>query len=218
MREDDADRLAAESLAAGDPTGWFDRLYREAARGAAVVPWERTAPHGLLVDWTAAHRVAGDGRRAVVVGCGYGRDAEHVAGLAFATVAFDISPTAVAAARERHPDSAVDYRAADLFDTPASWRHGFDLVVESMTVQALPLRLRPAATAAVGELVAPGGTLLVIAAGRGDDDTRPAGPPWPLSRAEVDAFATGGLTPVRVEHFQDPEGVRRWRAEFRRAA
>ncbi|RKN45430.1 class I SAM-dependent methyltransferase [Micromonospora endolithica] len=216
MSEADADRLAAESLAAGDPTGWFDRLYAEAARGAAVVPWERTAPHGLLVDWTEGHRVTGAGRRAVVVGCGYGRDAEHVVGLGFATTAFDVSPTAVAAARQRHPGSAVDYRAADLFDLPAGWRHAFDLVVESMTVQALPPDLRPAAIAAVGGLVAPGGTLLVIAVGR-DEGGVPAGPPWPLTRAEVDAFAAGGLRPVRVEGFQDAEGVRRWRAEFRHA-
>ncbi|SCL48851.1 Methyltransferase domain-containing protein [Micromonospora citrea] len=216
--EDRADRLSAESLAAGDPTGWFERLYTEAQRGDAVVPWDREAPHGMLVGWAAARGLAGSGRRAVVVGCGYGRDAEHVAGLGFATVAFDVSPTAVEGARRRHPRSAVDYRVADLFDPPAGWRHGFDLVVESMTVQALPVELRGAATAAVASLVAPGGTLLVIAAGRGDDEAPPAGPPWPLSRAEVAGFAVDGVTPVEVEAHEDPAGVRRWRAEFRRPA
>ncbi|MFG3701831.1 class I SAM-dependent methyltransferase [Micromonospora sp. NPDC047620] len=182
------------------------------------MPWDRDAPHGMLVGWTAERGLTGAGRRAVVVGCGYGRDAEHVAGLGFATVAFDISPTAVGAARERHPGSPVDYRVADLFDPPSGWRHRFDLVVESMTVQALPTRLRAAATAGVAALVAPGGTLLVIAAGRDDDEAPPAGPPWPLTRAEVDGFAVGGLTPVRVEAHDDAAGVRRWRAEFHRPA
>src|SRR2546423_15065355 len=32
-------RLAAESLAAGDPTGWFQRLYADAG---SAVPWDRT--------------------------------------------------------------------------------------------------------------------------------------------------------------------------------
>ncbi|MGN9777480.1 class I SAM-dependent methyltransferase [Micromonospora sp. H33] len=216
-QEDAADRLAAESLATGDPTGWFDRLYTEAARGDAVVPWDRDAPHGLLVDWTGRHRPS-PGGRAVVVGCGYGRDAEHLATLGYRTVGFDISPTAVEEARQRHPGSPVDYHAADLFDPPPAWRHGYDLVVESMTVQALPHEIRLAAIRAVGDLVAPDGTLLVIAAGLAEDEDAPAGPPWPLTRAEIDAFAAGGLTAVRVEDFEDPQGVRRWRAEFHRPA
>ncbi|MGQ5264750.1 class I SAM-dependent methyltransferase [Micromonospora sp. ZYX-F-536] len=217
MDDDEATgRLAAASLAAGDPTGWFEQLYTEARHGAAIVPWDRDDPHSLLVEWTADRRPTGAGRRAVVVGCGYGRDAEHIAGLGFATVAFDISPTAVAAARDRHPGSPVDYRTADLLDPPPAWRRSFDLVVESMTVQALPAEIRAAAIDAVGELVAPGGTLLVIAAGRADRDPAPVGPPWPLTRAEVDAFAGAGLAPVGVEDIRDQSGVRRWRAELQR--
>lgn len=206
--------LAAEALAADDPTGWFERLYAEARSGAAVVPWDRGSPHQLLAEWAAP---AGAGKRALVVGCGLGRDAEFVAGLGFGTVAFDLSETAVRTARDRHPDSAVEYRQADLLAAPAQWRRAFDLVVESMTVQSLPAELRPAAIAAVPEFVAPGGTLLVIAAAREPDE--PAdGPPWPLTRAEIDAFATGGLELVRVEDVPATgEAARRWRAEYRRA-
>ena len=120
------------------------------------------------------------------------------------------------AARERHPGSPVDYRVADLLAPPESWRRRFDLVVESMTVQALPTEIRAAAVGAVGELVAPGGTLLVIAAGRTGDEALPAAPPWPLTRAEIDAFGGAGLAPVRVEEIKDQSGVRRWRAEFHR--
>ncbi|WP_157743072.1 hypothetical protein [Micromonospora coriariae] len=41
-----------------------------------------------------------------------------------------------------------------------------------------------------------------------------AAPPWPLTRAEIDAFGGAGLAPVRVEEIQEQSGVRRWRAEF----
>ena len=80
------------------------------------------------------------------------------------------------------------------------------------------MQLRPAAIAAVPEFVAPGGTLLVIAAAR--EPGEPAdGPPWPLTRAEIDAFVTGGLEAVRVEDVPaTDEFVRRWRAELRRSA
>jgi hypothetical protein len=65
-------------------------------------------------------------------------------------------------------------------------------------VQALPLELRRRATASVSHFVAPGGTLLVISAGRSDDEVGAvAGPPWPLNRAEIDAFA-GVLAAIRI--------------------
>ncbi len=129
-------RLAAE--AGEDPTGWFERLYAAAEEGEAVVPWDRGGPHPLLPPWTEERALAGDGRSALVVGCGFGADAEHVAGLGFATTAFDISESAVRAARRRFPDSAVQYLTADLLDPPAGWRGAFDLVLESLTVQSLP--------------------------------------------------------------------------------
>ncbi|OJF15448.1 class I SAM-dependent methyltransferase [Couchioplanes caeruleus] len=211
----DPTRLAAESLAAGDPTGWFERLYVQAGAGTAVVPWDVPEPSRYLAEWARRGAVPAAGRRALVIGCGLGRDAEFLAGLGLTVTAFDISATAVRTARERHPDSPVTYVVADLLDPPDAWRRAFDLVVESNNVQALPEPVRGRAIAAVAPMVAPGGTLLVIAAA-----TAPAheGPPWPLTRAEVDALGAG-LTPVAVEHLSDARDPRmaRWRAEFRAA-
>jgi SAM-dependent methyltransferase len=207
-------RMAAES---SDATAWFERLYAAADQGHAVVPWDRGAPNPFLVQW-AAQRQSVPSSRALVVGCGLGADAQLVAGMGWHTVAFDISPTAVSAARRRFPDSGVDYRTADLFDLPGAWQRAFDFVLESLTVQSLPRSLRSEAIARVAELVAPGGTLLVIAAAQ-DADEPDEGPPWPLTRAELDAFADD-LEPVLVEDIKDPSdtGTRRWRAEFRRRA
>jgi SAM-dependent methyltransferase len=207
----EADRLAARSVADGDPSGWFEPLYAGGRAGEFALPWNRGEPNPLLVEWLRP----GTGR-AVVVGCGLGADAEHVASLGYATTAFDIAGTAVDLARERHPDSGVDYRVADLFDLPPEWRRAFDLVVEIYTVQALPVAYRPRVTATVADLVADGGRLLVIYA-QGDESQSADRPPWPLTRAQVDAFATGGLTTVRVEDTADRDGNPRWRAEFTRA-
>jgi SAM-dependent methyltransferase len=196
-----------------DATGWFDRLYREAADGRATVPWDQPRPSSGL---DSAGLPPGDGRPALVIGCGFGRDAEYVAGLGYATTAFDISPTAVRDCRARHPSSPVDYRVADLLAPPAGWARAYDLVVESNTVQALPRELRARATAATGALLAPGGTLIVLAAATATGDE--AGPPWPLTRDEIDAFATGGLRPVSVEQLpsSDERFAGRWRAVLTR--
>jgi len=219
-----ARQLAAQAAASGDPAGWFETLYAEARAGRAVVPWDDGQPNPHLSQWarTAAGRgVAGPGRRALVVGCGVGEDPEFLARLGCHVTAFDVSPTAVAEARRRFPRSPVDYQVADLLAPPPGWARAFDLVAEIYTVQALYGQARAAAIRALASLVAPGGTLLVIA--RATDDQDPvrdlAMMPWALTRRELDAMAADTLTARSVEKFLDDEDPPklRWRAEFTRA-
>ena len=219
--EQNAARLARESIAAGDPTGWFERLYAAAAVGVTGVPWDRRAPSALLVQWATDRGLQSSpgpaAETALIVGCGLGEDAEFISSLGFGTVAFDISASAIQAARERFPGSAVAYCVADLMAPPPGWRFAYDLVVESMTLQALPEGARAVAIASLGSLVAPGGMLIVFARGR-DPDVPDDGPPWSLTRAEIEAIASGGLTLVRVDEIRDGTSTAawRWRAEFRR--
>jgi SAM-dependent methyltransferase len=217
--EEFAGRLAEQSIAAGDPTGWFERLYAAAEAGKTAVPWDRGAPSPFLTQWATQRAPTESGQRALVVGCGLGDDAEFIAGHAFQTVAFDISPSAIAAARRRFPGSPVQYVVANLLDPPAEWHQAFDLVVESLTLQALPDPPRRTAIAKLGDLVAPAGTLIVIARAR-EPGQMAQGPPWALTRAEIDALTQTGLEPVRIEDLNDPsyDWPRRWRAEFRRPA
>jgi SAM-dependent methyltransferase len=209
MTDNDADRFAGPSLSAGDATGWFEQLYQEAAAGRATVPWDRPTPSNGL---ESAGLPPGTGP-ALVVGCGLGRDAEFVAGLGHATTAFDISPTAVRDCRARHPHSPVDYRVADLLAPPPDWTLAFELVVESNTVQALPRSLRARAIAAVASFLAPGGTLVVLAAAAASPAT--AGPPWPLTREEVISFALP-LVSLDALPSADARFESRWRAIFTR--
>ncbi|MDX8035818.1 class I SAM-dependent methyltransferase [Lentzea sp. BCCO 10_0856] len=197
--DDDTRRLQA-----ANPTGWFEDLYAEADAGTASVPWDQPHPQRHLVEWASG--VDGTGRRALVVGCGYGRDSEFLASLGFEVVAFDISPTAIAAVQARYPDSKVSYVVADLLDPPAEWHHAFDLVVENMTVQALPVDLHARATERVAWLT--GSTLLVLAVARAEGPA-PDGPPWPLTPAEIMAFETDGLQALKVHRDEA-----RWTAEF----
>ena len=70
--EKEEERLAPASLAAHDPTGWFDQLYAAGASGEVQMPWSRIEPHPLLTGWVQDRNLTGAGRRAVVVGCGLG--------------------------------------------------------------------------------------------------------------------------------------------------
>jgi SAM-dependent methyltransferase len=189
-----ARRLAAEALAGGDPTAWFEALYQEAARGRASIPWADLRPNPHLLGWLRQQRATPS--TAVVVGCGYGDDAEALAALGWTVSALDIAPTAIEHCRKRFPGSAVEYTVADLFDEQ---RERFALVVEIYTLQVLPAKLRAAAMHRLAALVEPGGRLVVISRGR--DASEPEGEmPWPLTRdelVEVDGF------PLSLDGFDD---------------
>ncbi|KNX36935.1 class I SAM-dependent methyltransferase [Luteipulveratus halotolerans] len=216
-----ADEWAREAVAAGEPTAWFDRLYEAGRSGEVTMPWDHDDPHPVLAAWSSGRAAPAAGATAVVIGCGLGADAEHLARLGYATTAFDLSEAAVAEARARHVSSSVDYVVADLLDPPAGWQHGFDLVVEIYTVQAVPRSMRTAMTRAVTELIAPDGTLLAVQAVLAEGDDPDEGPPWPLTRQEVEAFADAdGLHLQGLSEGEHPArpGVRLWEAEVRRTA
>lgn len=194
-READANRLSAAALGAGDPTGWFEQLYAQAAAGQAVVPWDRGEPNPLLVEWAVGRPPPGPHHQALVVGTGLGHDAAFLAGLGWGTIAFDISASAITAARRRFPQVPVDFRVADLLNPPPEWTRQFDLVLESYTTQALPMRLRATVVSHIGRFVAERGTLLVLGHGR-EEGEDVDGPPWPLTRADVESYEGQGLTPV----------------------
>lgn len=212
-----ARELARESLARGDPTGWFEPLYARAADDPSVVPWSDGRPNPLLVGWVPRRPLPEIAARALVVGCGYGDDAEWLAARGMQVTAFDISPTAIARARGRFPRSSVQYRVANALEPPGDWRAAFDLVVESYTLQVLPPATRVEAARKIAECVR--GSLLLIARGREADDD-PGAMPWPLTRREIQAIAETGsdLEIVAFEDLWDEESppVRRFRVEMAR--
>lgn len=212
-----ARELAQQSIRNGDPTGWFETLYKEGEEGKSIVPWaDRNQNPNLLAFWNS-HPLPTEGKSALVVGCGFGNDAEQLARWGFETCAFDVSETAIRLARKRAPESHVDFRVANLFDPPAEWRSHFDFVFEANTVQALPRSVRTRAIERIAAFVKPGGNLLVIARAREEND--PEGQiPWPLSRNEMAQFERFGLVEKSFEDFFDSEEPpsRRFRALYER--
>lgn len=208
--------LAGLAIASGSPLSWYEELYAKAAAGTALVPWDHREPAPILLKWLEERQARTPARkdaRAIVVGCGYGDDAELVASYGFSTTAFDISVTVVQEARARHPATSVDYQRADLLALPDRWLRSFDLVVESTTLQCLPPDYHRQAATAVGRLCASGGTVLVIARQPGPAD--PPGPPWLISDQDVRTVATDGLDLIQLDTVV-MNGGPRWVAEFGR--
>lgn len=177
---------------------FFETVYDMAGDDAAAVPWADLKPKEMLTDWLAEN--PGNGRTALDVACGLGDNAEALAAAGWKTTAFDLSEKAVAWARQRFPESNVDYCAANLLEPPSKWVRGFDLVHECYTIQSVPPELHDRFSHGVAQLVKPGGTLLVYT--RRNPSGQPvSGPPWPLDDSESEVFSTLGFDMVADAKF-----------------
>jgi SAM-dependent methyltransferase len=201
-----AQELAREALARGEPTAWFERLYREASGDASKIPWAELAPHAALARWLdGAGPLAG--ARALVVGCGLGDDAAELARRGARVTAFDLSATAIDWCRRRFAEG-IAWTVADLLAPPPTWARAFDLVVEVYTLQSMPLDLRARAIASMAGLVAPRGRVVVVTRTR-PDEAPPQGPPWPLSAGELAGFEAAGLRAAAREGWDEERATGR---------
>ena len=212
--DDLADELGVAAVAEGEPTRWYDELWSAAGRGEVALPWDRTDPHDLLADVRRGHG-DGTGTRAVVVGAGYGADAEHLAALGWTTTAFDIS----AGGGRRGPRALPRQRGRLPRRRPArpARRPGRRLRPGRRDLHdpgAARLAARGRGRPAYARLVAPGGTLFVVQIVREDDEEVGAEPPWLLDRAEMAALAGDGLVAESLDRLPNPtvpEARDRWR-------
>lgn len=208
-------KFAQEFIENGDPLGWFEPLYAMANEDATTVPWADLTANPVLVEWLQETQIRGDGKKALVVGCGLGDDAEELAKLGFEVTAFDISPTAIAWCQKRFSDSLVQYCVADVFATPEDWQHHFDFILECYTIQSMPPEIRARAIPGISDLLAPTGTLLVITQGRSADQPLTT-VPFPLSKAELTGFQAAGLTEVEFKDLITTDQTRRFRVLYTR--
>ena len=180
-----------------DPTGWFDSIYTDAQGDHQAVFWADLIPNPYLLNWLKNCDFKHSGRKAIVIGCGVGDDAEALSEAGYEVTAFDISPEAIHLCTNRYPDTTVNYLIADLFDLPPRWTESFDLVYECNTIQVLPGKYRIQARDAMLSLLASQGDIVVSCRsrlkGKQEDDI-----PLPLDKSEIDDFIRCG---IREESF-----------------
>ena len=187
-----------------DPTGWFDSIYTDAQGDHRAVFWADLEPCPYLLKWLKNCTFEHAGRKAIVVGCGVGDDAEALSVEGYEVTAFDISSEAIRLCKNRYPETRVNYLVADLFAYPSAWAESFELVYECNTIQVLPGKYRIRARDAMVSLLTPQGYLLVSCRsrlkGEQQDDI-----PLPLDKEEIDGFIRCGLSEQCFEAYDDTQ-------------
>ncbi len=190
--------IASEHYKRGDVLGWFEALYQEADGDNELIPWADLEPNRYLRAFSEKTGLQGNGRTALVVGCGLGDDARYLHELGFNVTGFDISPTAIDWAKRLHAVTDIRFEVMDLFEPFRGWLGAFDFVLEVYTIQPLPMEMRERTIDAIAGFVAPGGELIVVTRGREDEEETDE-LPWPMSRKELARFETHGLKQTHFE-------------------
>ena len=144
--------------------------------------WDLGRPSPPLVDFVEA--TPPPRGRVAVPGCGRGHDARFLARHGYDVTGFDFSPAAVTAAEKIAKLEKVDvtFEQRDIFGLAADSTHAFDGVWEYTCYCAIDPRRRDAYVETLARIVRPGGWLLACFFPL---RSVTAGPPFPVSRAEV---------------------------------
>ena len=177
---------------------FFENVYKNADHeNLSAIPWATLAPNVYLEKHLSMQEPL-SGKKALVIGCGLGDDALILEKHGYEVEALDISSSAIALAKKRHPESKVEFHVGDIYDMPESSIGKYDFVYEGLTIQSLPPADREKLVKIIVSLVAKGGELLVYAHAQNDTDSY-GGPPWPFYDDEFLLFEKEGLEKIYAQ-------------------
>lgn len=133
---------------------WWDQFYADRDK---PVPFFAAKPDENLVS-CLDRGLLRPGGRALDLGCGPGRNALHLAAVGFDVDAVDLSPTAIAWARERAGAANIRFRQGNAFAMP-DLTGPYDLIYDSGCFHHLPPHRRVSYLALVERTMAEGGHL-----------------------------------------------------------
>ena len=147
---------AADRWTAGAGGQWWEEFYEDREKG---IPFFVNRPDENLVEYVDRGLIPAESR-VLELGCGPGRNATYLAGKGCQVDAVDLSPAAIAWARERAREAGVDVRfhRGDVFELTRTELVGpYDFVYDSGCFHHLPPHRRVSYLELLRRVLAPGG-------------------------------------------------------------
>jgi SAM-dependent methyltransferase len=189
----------------------------DASYHGGPAPWDIGRPQPPIVRLASAGGIRGS---VLDVGCGTGENALYLASLGRSVLGVDVAETAVAIAREKARERAVEveFAVADALHLERLGRR-FDTVLDSGLFHTFDREERPEYVASLASAIVPGGMLYVLCF----SDEGPETGPHPVSKDELRAAFGSGWRVVtierdRVETRFHAAGAPAWLATIERTA
>ncbi len=192
---------------------FFESIYQAAKGDETQIPWAHLKTNPYLEEYLQQH--IGEGKKAVVIGCGLGDDAAALEEAGFEVTAIDISQTAIHWCQKRFEHTDINFCVQDIFQLPETMLGSFDFVFEARTIQSLALEHRNRIIQAISSLMAPNATILAVADGKNEGEHY-EGPPWPLEHNELRLFQNHGCQELEFSIYAGERSSLKFRALFKK--
>lgn len=188
--------MALISFTMSDDSSFWEVRWKENRRG-----WDLHGPHPNLAALMRLSNLKAPAK-GWVPGCGSGHDAAALAGEGFEVEASDISPTAIQVAQNLYGKvPRVKFAVADLFEKKQA---GFDFIFDRAMWCALPPGRQQEYLKACWENLRPDGLFCSIAFTKLSKEIE-AGPPFEISKKEIEQQLRGKWKIVQMEAAKPPE-------------
>jgi len=184
---------------------FFDNIYKNTNDTHSNIPWATLNANIYLKDYLDNNEMVKN-KKALVIGCGLGDDANELSLKGYEVDAIDISDHAISLAKKRFQDKNINFKVEDIFDLPKSMINSYDFIYEGLTIQSIHPQYRESLIKIIYSLNKSNGELLLYTNIQNDSDSF-GGPPWPLYRKDLEIFNTIGYEILSKEELVENKPI-----------
>jgi len=165
---------------------FFENIYNTKSDNLNSIPWAKLEVNEYLKDYLN-NNANTNNKKALVIGCGIGDDADYLASKGYEVDAFDISPSAINIAKKRFCNKNINFFVQDIFSLPNNMINSYDFVYEGLTIQSINPKFKNELIKIISSLGKKDSHLLLYSNFQDDIDNYD-GPPWPLYKRDFALF------------------------------
>jgi len=184
---------------------FFNGIYKNANESYSNIPWATLDGNIYLKEYLENEKQTTN-KKALVIGCGLGDDANLLFLHGYIVDAIDISQNAINLAKKRFPNTDINFMVQDIFNLPDFMKNNYDFIYEGLTIQSINPKFREEIIKTISNLNNTNGKLLVYTNIQ-NDNTSLGGPPWPLYKSELELFNVNRYETISSKYLEESKQI-----------